>query len=612
MFCPICGEPIEDGSKFCTKCGHPLDPKEIEQAAKATAQAKQASASPKPQPAGAQPAAAPAAAQPAPAASAPQQAPKPAMPQQTAAAATPQHAAMPQQSAAAAAPQHAAMPQQPAAQGYRPPMPAAGQQAAPRPQQWTGQPQAQVPQGYAAQRPQQPGQPQQPYGMQRPAQGQMPPQQNRGQGYPQAQAPAWQNQAGAYQAPRSQQMPLPQQTQPAQAEAKAKQPKHRSKTPLIIVCIVAAVVAVFGVTYFGLHLYDLPFGITLGSVSSNSSNDAEVSNIVQSGYVTSDGETAYYVYAPNSFIGKSKDSHPGIYACKLDGTGKRQIIAVDQNVWINRLSESDGTLVFLEKTTADGSDTYSVHTAKTDGSDDTSIYDAPAGTEIGGVYVYGKDVYMVLSDASGISVWQTSIDGSQQATQTAALDVDPSQLNNVTVTGDKQILYMKATKDGSLPTYTVCIQSLTGDGYTEIYSDSQNLVGWVRPSGNRVYFSVVDRNTNTVTVMSAKTDGSDQKTLYTSDEGCEDRIGAIDGSNYLLTYVKDDAVQTVKIPLDGSNAETLSVPATAAQSTIGKTYIVYNLDGKPAIFGATSDGTTNTENLYVMNLDGTDAKSLAD
>ncbi|MGN0287129.1 MAG: DUF5050 domain-containing protein [Atopobiaceae bacterium] len=402
------------------------------------------------------------------------------------------------------------------------------------------------------------------------------------------------------------------QHQPKSEQPKGGKPhKHHSKVPIVIVCVVVAVLATFGITYFGLHLYQLPFG-TLELPWGDSSENAEVSNIAQSGYVASDGQTAYYVYAPNALAGNSKDSHPGIYACKLDGTGKHQIIVADEDVWISRVSVSDGNLVFLQKTSSNGSDSYSVHVTKTDGSDDTSVFDAPESTEVDGVYVYGSTIYAVVSTSSDIEIWQASTDSSQQATQACTLSVDPSLAKSVLVTRDKQVLYIKSNKQGDLPTYTICSQSVSGDGYTELYSDSSHLVGWVRPSGNRVYFSVVDRSTNTISVISTKSDGSDQKTLYTSEDACQNPSGSLVGQNYLLTYVKGGSTKTVCIPLDGSSTQTLNVPDQAAQSKIGEAYIVYDLDGKAAVFGAYNDGAKNAESLYVMDLDGSNATSLAD
>lgn len=573
MFCPNCGTKLEDGASFCTECGMKLD--DIENRAKTTAAAPTTSRQTTPQ----QPAARPMAPQ-------PQQARQQADRQQTAR----QQAPRPQQVAAS--------------QGVPHPAP---QTQMPTPSSMPG---TQRQQSQSAQ---------------------FSPSMQRYTVQQAARIMSSEQQASTYQQrPASRPQPRPQPPTPVVPANTSKklhttsaipdphaQKKHRSKQPLIIVlCVVAALVVTFGVTYFGMHLYELPFGLESVIHMGSSSGDAEVSNIAQSGYVASDDNNIYYVYAPNALGNNAKDSHPGIFVCKSDGTGKHQVVVVDENVWISRVNVVNDNLVFLEKITTDAGSTYEVHMVKTDGSDDKVLMSTPDGQEISGVFAYSDTAYAVVSTTDGVQVWQAPLNkdasDSRPSTQVTSLSIDPSLAKSVMVTRDKKILYVQSTKQGDLPTYTICSQTLNGDSQTTLYSDSTHLVGWARPSGNRVYFTVADRDTNELTVMSVQANGTDQKTLYTSESNCENPGAAIVGKNYLLTYTKGGQTKTVCIPLDGSSTSTLSVPGPAAQSKVGNTYLIYDSNGKAVIFGAQKSGDTAVENVYLMGLDGTDATSLAD
>ena len=347
----------------------------------------------------------------------------------------------------------------------------------------------------------------------------------------------------------------------------------------------------------GLQVGPVSFGgVTMGNTASNYANGAPS---------VSDG-TYDYFYTYSYSTGKG-----GICRAAKDGSGVKTILDRPSDMKGNygQFSLDGDTLFYLSAENQEylGKDIYSIHSVKTDGSDDREIYtlsySSSDSSGVYRVYLYDSRLYVVTysynSDNSTTSyeILTMDEDGSNQRKAGSFTTTWGSPF----VTKDRAYYYkMDFDSDSDHPTGMVYAQNLDGSDSQVIYSSRDSVMYVNSPYivDGKIYAEENNSSTGKYSVVCIDADGSNASTVYSHDQDDESLslAGVTHGCLYVFDYKYDDDDNVVeRAPLDGS--ATTTIPGVS-----NFYYVTVNEAGDHLLaIGYSDNGTTTT---YTIDFNG--------
>lgn len=363
--------------------------------------------------------------------------------------------------------------------------------------------------------------------------------------------------------------------QPGQP-ALAPKPRH-SKKPLVI-GIVAVAVALAVAAFVLLHVV----GVSSGGGSSSkgavaTSDGTNVGGVTVGGTEMGNTGSNYAMAAP-SVSASDYDyfysyERRGICRAKDDGSSMDVIVPFastsDTASWLNL----DGDTLFYLKTENSGGTSYTVHSAKTDGSGDSIIYTLSAagssGSSIQGVYLYDHVLYVLdesydsSSHRSTFDLWTMGEDGSNQQ------KVGGYQTDGTTgpfVTKDKIYFTYTASYSSNNPMGEVYSQNLDGSDFTKIYTSTVgSIYGMPIVQDGKIYFAESNSSMKRSVITQTALDGSNASELYQADAYSLYLRAVADGKVYVVSYgdYGDSSQRLTSVPLDGGDTSVIAVQDNA-------------------------------------------------
>lgn len=298
------------------------------------------------------------------------------------------------------------------------------------------------------------------------------------------------------------------------------------------------------------------------------------SNYAQGARVVSDDNFDY-------FFSRAKG---GLCRAKTDGTvetvvsvGPQSDLASDYLTWLNL----DGDKLYYVWTSSTGrTDSSSIHSVNTDGSNDQEIYDLRSIPyyDVSGLFLYDGTLYVVStmesasSNTSPSTYTVTSM--SEDGSNVKQLGSFQSNRSDNCVIADGKLFYV--TGSGTDSKGILYSQDLDGSNNKRLYTSS---IGTISKApvvqGGKIYF--VEDNSGTSAGQAVLTqideDGSNAKTLYSHSvdgDGLDYLSAVVNGRAYVANATMTGAVEKVSVvPLDGASAKTVDLPFTCGEMTIG-------------------------------------------